>query len=273
LQGKGHKFEAPLILLNAEKIKAKLRYRSVHLDVLESVSSTNDYLKQFVSKNEKIMVCIAETQTKGRGRLHRSWHSPFGENIYLSMLFPFKKDIGELSGLSLVVGLAVCRAIESAVGIKGDCLKVKWPNDILADRKKLAGILIEIQAEFNGFRQVIIGIGMNVNMEKSSKKNISQLWSSLLKITNKSQNRNNLCAVLINSLIDYLEQFAFGGLSAFRDEWKKRDCLANTTISLRSNKEELQGVCLGINNQGHLLLQTANKGILTLFSGDTTLLR
>jgi len=273
LKGKGYRLESPLILLNPNKIKDKLHHRSVQLDILEKTDSTNDELKTFISQNKTMRVCIAETQTRGKGRLNRQWHSPFGENIYLSILYPFEKDVSELSGLSLVVGLAICQAIESVVDLKGNSLKVKWPNDIMVSQDKLAGTLIEIQAETNGFCQAIIGIGINVNMSKALKKDIGQPWSSLLKMTGQYQDRNSLCVSLIDALIDYLERFSSSSLSAFIEEWKKRDCLIHNTIAVISGNQQLEGICVGVNEQGHLLLKTANQVIQSCSSGDTTLLK
>jgi BirA family biotin operon repressor/biotin-[acetyl-CoA-carboxylase] ligase len=189
------------------------------------------------------------------------------------MLYPFAKDISELSGLSLVVGLAACQAIESGADLKGNQLKMKWPNDVLVSQQKLVGILIEIQAESNGFCQAIIGVGININMDESSKKDIQQRWTSLLKITGQYQDRNILCAKLIDSLIDYLKRFSLGGLPVFMEEWKKRDYLFNTPISVISGNKKQEGICVGINDQGNLLIEAANKNILTFFSGDTSLLK
>ena len=166
-KGKGYQLELPLTLLDPDKIKSKLRHRAIEIDVVEKVASTNDYLKQFMEKNKKIRVCLAEMQTQGKGRLDRQWYSPFGENIYLSMLCPFDKDLSELSGLSLVASLAICRALESMIDFKNHQLKVKWPNDILVNQRKLAGMLIEVQAESNRSCQVVIGVGINVNMLKN----------------------------------------------------------------------------------------------------------
>lgn len=273
VKGKGYRLESPLILLNHQKIKAQLRHQSVHFDVLEKIGSTNHYLEQFILQNKKIRACMAETQSQGKGRLHRQWYSPFGENIYLSVLCPFEKDISELSGLSLVTGLATCQALESTVKIKKHCLKIKWPNDIVIDHQKLAGILIEIQAESNGYCQVIIGIGVNVNMRQVPNKTFSQPWSSLFKMTRQSQDRNSLCAALIDTLIDYLERFSSGSWLKFVEEWKKRDSLVNTTIAVLTGDKKLKGICLGVNDRGHLLLKTEDQGILTVSSGDTTVLK
>lgn len=273
LKGKGYRLESPLILINPDKIKNNLDNSSVHLDILEKVGSTNDYLKKFTIQNNKMRVCIVETQIQGKGRLGRQWYSPFGENIYLSILYPFERDVSELSGLSLVVGLAICQAIESIVDLKDTPLKMKWPNDILIDQKKLAGILIEVQAETNGVCQAIIGVGINVNMSNASEKDIGQPWSSLLKVTGQHQDRNILCAVLIGMVIDYLERFSSSSLPAFIEEWKTRDCLTNNTIAVISGNQRLEGVCIGVNEQGRLLLKTANQVIQACSSGDTTLLK
>lgn len=272
-KGKGYRLESPLILLDTDQIKPRLRHRSVKLETLEKTASTNDYLKQFTRDNKKIVACLAEAQTTGKGRLHRQWHSPFAENIYLSLLCPFEKDISELSGLSLVVGLAVCRAIESKVDLQGKQLTLKWPNDILIDHYKLAGTLIEIQAESNGFCQVIIGIGVNINMHKALKKDIDQAWTSLFKITNQYIDRNILCPEIIDTLIDYLERFSSQGLLAFIREWQKRDCLADSVVSIVSGNKKSTGICTGINKQGHLTIKTEKGDTLTFSSGDTTLLK
>ncbi|MAZ78212.1 MAG: biotin--[acetyl-CoA-carboxylase] ligase [Legionellaceae bacterium] len=272
-KGKGYQLKKPLALLDNKKLASLLRHRSVKVETLEKVASTNDYLKQFTKDNDKIIACMSETQTKGKGRLQRQWHSPFGQNIYLSLLCPFEKDISELSGLSLVAGLAVCHAIESTIDLRGNQLKMKWPNDIFIDGRKLGGILIEIEAESNGFCQVVIGVGLNVNMEKALKREIDQSWASLLQMTEQYIDRNKLCAEIIDSIIDYFERFSSKGLAEYKSEWQKRDCLSNKNISVMSGNKKMTGACIGINNQGHLKIQDKSGKTSTLSSGDTTLLK
>lgn len=272
VKSKGYRLKSPLILLDPIKIQSQLRHHLDKLDVFEKTQSTNDDLKELINQNKTTSVCIAENQTQGKGRFIRNWYSPFGTNIYLSMLYQFEKDISELSGLSLVVGLATCKAIESSIDLKNTDLKVKWPNDIYIDQCKLAGILIEAQSEANGFCQVIMGIGINVNMADATK-NIDNPWTSLLKITKQYHDRNILCATLIDYLIDYLERFSAQGLIAFLDEWKKRDYLFNKKIAVISGKKKLKGICVGISDQGHLLLKTTNNNIQAISSGDATLLK
>jgi BirA family biotin operon repressor/biotin-[acetyl-CoA-carboxylase] ligase len=272
-KGKGYKLESPLALLNTKKLKSQLRHRSIKIEILEKIPSTNDFLKPLSRSNKEIIACFAEAQTTGKGRLHRQWHSPFAENIYLSVLCPFEKDISELGGLSLVAALAICHALESIIDLHEKRLNVKWPNDILIDGCKLAGTLIEIEAESNGFCQVIIGVGINVNMQKALKKDIDQSWISLSKLTNQYIDRNTLGAEIIDSLVDYLERFSSKGLASFKQEWQKRDCLTDAMVSVISGSRKEKGICLGINNQGHLKIKTETGDTLTLSSGDTTLLK
>ena len=273
IKGKGYQLNTPLLLLEKNKIQSRLRHPSVKVKILEKIASTNDYLKTLSEGNQDICVCLSETQTTGKGRLQRQWHSPFAENIYLSLLCPFEKDISELNGLSLIVGLAVCRAIESVVNVQDKILQIKWPNDILLEGKKLAGILIEIQAESNGFCQVIIGIGINVNMKRAGQNNIDQNWISLTNIVKKYLDRNLLIPEIIDTLIDYLEKFSSQGLLVFQNEWQQRDYLINSQISLASGNQIIAGLYSGINKYGHLRVKNKTGDVLTFSSGNATILK
>lgn len=271
VKGKGYLLKTPLILLDEKKIKSHLSYKKIQFEILPTLKSTNTYLRDSVGQNKNIRVCMAETQTHGKGRLNRKWYAPFGQNIYFSMSYPFQKDISELSGLSLVVALATCSAIATAVPACENKLLIKWPNDIVIDKNKIAGVLIEIQAESHGFCDVIIGIGINVNMSCANKKDINQPWSSLLNATGNHYDRNYLSATLINTLMGHLDRFATNGLGAFLKEWQAKDILLNQTVSLMSSNSIYKGVCIGINEQGHLLLKHSDNQIRVYSSGDTTL--
>ena len=133
------------VLLNEQKIKSGVPDFLGEIVVLDQIESTNDYFKDPKKRHEKPSVCIAEMQTKGRGRFDRLWHSPHFENVYFSLCYRFKKTVQALSGLSLIIGLAVCKTIETIIQLP-DILFIKWPNDILIDEKKIAGILVEIAA-------------------------------------------------------------------------------------------------------------------------------
>ena len=270
-KGKGYKLIEPLTLLDVKKITASLRHQSVKLHVLEKTPSTNEYLKSLTVNNINMIACLAETQTAGKGRLKRQWHSPFAQNIYLSLLCPFEKDISSLSGLSLVATLAACDAINRTLNFNDSMLTVKWPNDILINGRKLAGILVEIEAESNGFCQVIIGIGVNVNMQSASKKLIAEGFESLIKHHHGYIDRNELAQELIDTMIDYLERFSQKGFAYFLKEWQKKDCLYKRSISIVQAHNRINGLCLGINEQGLLNVKTEDGQIITCSSGDTSL--
>lgn len=265
---KGYALKNPLILLDRNKIKTQVTQK-IDLSLFESIASTNDYLRTLV-KPKGIKVCIAEQQTNGKGRLGRNWYSPFGKNIYLSCLFPFQKDLSELAGLSLVVSLAITAALKS-FGVS-ETLCVKWPNDVLYDGKKIAGNLIEIQAETHGVSTVIIGIGVNVNMLEDEKQ-IREPWISLQKILHDYIDRNLVCARLINELLAHLHEFSVNGFSVFAKHWAQTDCLTNRQITLHNLQKKIEGKSLGVNHQGNLLLQLSNGDIATFSSGDTSVLK
>ena len=272
VKGKGYYLKHPLVLLDDKKIKPYLHSSTLHLEVLEKVGSTNEKVKTLATHSKKPIVCLAETQTQGKGRLNRQWYSPFAQNIYLSLLYPVKKDVSELSGLSLICGLAICKATETTCHLS-QMLSVKWPNDIMADHKKLSGIVIEIQAESHGFCHVIIGIGININMQQVTKKEINQPWTSIYKLNAQYQNRNDLCVALINQLFIDLARFNHAGLTDFKQEWKKRDYLLGKLVKIKSGSTIFSGIGAGINEQGHLILNLKNGTKKSFSSGDATLLK
>ncbi len=275
IKGKGYALLEPLVLLDVNKIKKNVTSENVEFSIFENIDSTNEYLKSLKIKSVRnansIKICLSEQQSHGRGRLNREWYSPFGKNVYLSCLYHFQKDVSELSGLSLVVSLAVLKTLKS-YGIR-EHLYVKWPNDILYAGNKISGSLIEIQAETHGECQVIIGIGVNVNMMDDGYNHISQAWTSLQRILNVYVDRSELCARLINNLLVYLRQFDVNGLRAFIDEWKSADCLTNQDVTVKNINETIRGTVTGINDQGHLILQLEDGTLRAFSSGDTSIVK
>ncbi|MFZ4076791.1 MAG: biotin--[acetyl-CoA-carboxylase] ligase [Legionellaceae bacterium] len=272
LKGKGYRLTKPLYLLSADRIKGYLKTIEPVIHVLEKTTSTNDYLKTIKNEEHAWQVCIAETQTQGKGRWRRAWHSPFGQNIYLSLSYPIDQAVSALSGLSLVVALAAVSALESFYHLSSP-LQIKWPNDVVFDQKKLGGNLIELQAESYGAYHVILGLGLNINMACADPEVVDQAWTSFYALTGHIQDRNPLCAHLIDTLAVYLERFSRHGLSDFMVEWRRRDSLYDQSIEVHSNQKSWSGLACGINEQGHLKVKNS-AGLIELFaSGDTSLRR
>ncbi len=266
----GYALREPLSLLDKTKLKRLLPHKAIKLEIFESLPSTNDYLLANKT-SQKIQVCLAEQQTKGRGRFHRAWHSPFAQNLYFSVRYAFNTDISELGGVSLVASLAIAHTLNE-LKILPDTILLKWPNDIIYDHKKLAGNLVEVQAETHDLCQVILGIGINVNMSKAPAQHILQAWTSLRNITGQHFDRTTLAASLLNNLIIYLARFAESGLTTFVSEWQKYDALRDKKITLLVGEQSIKGVGCGINAQGHLLLKRDDTGKIQAFSaGETTI--
>lgn len=235
------------------------------ITVLPTVTSTNDFLKQ---QSPQLQLCVAEQQTAGRGRLGKQWSSPAEVNLYFSLLWPSQKKTTALNGLSLVVALSIVTVLEEKLGIN-KYLKVKWPNDIYWQEKKLAGILVELNAEQAQQQNIIIGVGLNVNMLQLP--DTPKPWTSLAFILNKTINRNPLLIALVKQLLVDLAVFEKKGLPHFLPIWFAWDYLLNTKITLQIADKKITGIAKGINEQGYLLLQDETSNIQAYASGSISL--
>lgn len=268
----GYRLLTPIKFLDEQLIRSELSQhffnKAINFHLLASLSSTNQFLKELPT-GQQIEVCAAETQTKGRGRFSRQWHSPFGENIYLSSRWNFNCDLSCLAGLSLIVSLAITATLkELAIS---EAIKIKWPNDILWHHKKLCGCLIEINAESNSKAEVIIGIGLNVNSAVDKRLLLDKPWSSLCEIKGVHFDRNILIGKLIMQLARHIEQFSLHGFSHFLATWQSLDYLAGKMITVSHPLGVLEGSATGINKFGQLLLLDKNDITHELSAGDTSL--
>lgn len=264
IKNKGYSLHEPLLLLDKEKIVHEIANPNIPIDIFESIDSTNNFLKKNLF-SEKRRIAISEYQTQGRGRMGRNWQSPFGKNIYLSLSYLFDKDVSELHGLSLVVGIAVINAIKE-IGITEPMLQLKWPNDGVYQGKKFMGNLVELLSESHGYTKAVIGIGINVNMDSNS--DIEQEWVSLKQIINKYIDRNILCISLIHNLNYSLEQFEKYGLTYFTNQWQELDSVKDSKISL--NNQQITGIAKGVDQFGNLLIDIGDGNIKNFSSGEVT---
>ncbi|MFA6037826.1 MAG: bifunctional biotin--[acetyl-CoA-carboxylase] ligase/biotin operon repressor BirA [Legionellales bacterium] len=257
--GRGYKIFDGLELLNQEKILAHMPHelaQKTQILLHAQTESTNSVLSEQLRKNtiDSGTVCLAEYQSQGRGRLGRTWVSPMGSNVYCSMAWQFNKGASTLMGLSLVAGLAVIHALNQ-LGAKN--IGLKWPNDIFWQNKKLGGILVEIAGDALGPCDVIIGIGLNVNMPRNIK--IDQAFSDLSHAMQRTISRNQLIAYMISALNDYLSGFEQTGFNGFLDEWLKYDILHNQAVKITQFDQILDGLVTGIDEQGQLKVNIAGE--------------
>lgn len=264
VKGKGYRLQDAIELLDEDKIRAGLTQRLDRLDILPSVDSTNTYLLERARDHMgKRYAVFAEKQEQGRGRRGRQWVSPFGKNIYLSLLVSFHGGIAALEGLSLVVAIAVERAL-ARLGIVD--IGLKWPNDVYANGKKLAGILLEVTGEYRDHCQVVIGVGLNLALSERDAQHIEQPWAQLSALA-PSLSRNEVAGALLDSLLQHVDAFAREGFAPHQQYWSERDVYHNQSVRLISANTEVRGVVKGVNRKGELLLHT-ERGMATFNAGE-----
>jgi len=274
VSGKGTRLKQMIELLESEVITSQLSSGTqcllAKLDLLDVCPSTNHHLLQQNSLKPLAngVVCMAEMQTMGRGRLGKTWVSPYGQNIYLSFIWNFKSGIAALSGLSLACGVAVCCALDE-LGVKGHGLK--WPNDILWQGKKLGGILVEIQGESQGGYSVVVGIGINYQMSSQASTDIDQPWVDVCTAAGDSIGRNKLAAKLIERVLGMLDGYEEKGLTPYVEQWNAFDCYKGSNVNIISGKKVTTGVAKGISSGGELILQKPDGAQQLIMSGEVSL--
>ena len=260
---RGYQLAAPLELLE----QGQLDTSPWPVSINHSLDSTNAEALRAVDRGATApFVVLAERQTAGRGRRGRQWVSPFAENIYYSLVLRMDGGMRQLEGLSLVVGLAVLSALRE-VGVSD--VGLKWPNDVLVNNKKIAGILLELVGDPADVCHVVLGIGINVNMRVASE--VDQAWTSVYLESGVAINRNVLVSKLNDSLRIYLKRHAESGFSAIQSEWEQNHLWQGREVSLIAGVHQVNGTVMGIDQQGALRMNV--NGEEKVFSGGELSLR
>jgi BirA family biotin operon repressor/biotin-[acetyl-CoA-carboxylase] ligase len=272
VHGRGYRLAGPIELLSETAITAGLpavvRARIGRLDILPEIDSTNRYLMTRIADGAAAGdVCLAEYQSAGRGRQGRQWLSPFAANIYLSLLWHFPAAVEGLAGLGLVVGVAV---LEACHDLGATAVRLKWPNDLVWQGRKLAGVLLELRSSAQGGSHVVIGIGLNVRMPGYGATAIDQPWTDLEQILSQPQSRNRVAAALLTQLIPALERFQQQGAAPFLARWRTFDDLLDRPISLHASGLVVDGIARGIDEYGALRVEH-NGRISNYLVGDVSL--
>ncbi|PIJ48082.1 biotin--[acetyl-CoA-carboxylase] synthetase [Erwinia sp. OLTSP20] len=265
LTGKGYSFSAPIQLLDEQRIRAQLNEGNV--SVIPVIDSTNQYLLENMTGLSPGAACVAEYQQAGRGRRGRQWFSPFGTNLHLSMYWRLDQGPAAAMGLSLVIGIVMAEVLQS-LGAKG--VRVKWPNDLYLNDRKLAGILVELTGKTGDAAHVVLGAGINLSMRLPEASVVDQGWINLQE-AGIDIDRNALAATLINQLRVSLAEFERVGLTPFIGRWAKLDNFLNRPVKLLIGEREVTGIARGIDNQGALLLD--QNGVITPWVGGEISLR
>ena len=273
LPGRGYRLAAPLDLLDAERILASLSSdagpRLEDLALFWVTDSTNRRLQSGPAPAPgKARACLAEFQTGGRGRRGRQWFSPLASGLCLSLSWRFDTPPSGITALGPAVG-AMLR--EVLAGPAADA-RLKWPNDIVTGRGKLAGLLLEVDGEAEGPLTVVVGIGINVSARPELPPgDAAALPPASLADSGQVPSRSRLAALVIDALVRGLRQFEVEGFAPFADRWAHWDAFRDRPVTVTvAGQPPRGGIARGVASDGALLLEAGGR-VEALYSGDVSL--
>ena len=260
--------------LDADAIRAALgEHATVRLEAFElfaEIASTNTYLMQGSAPAAgAIRVALTDNQVAGRGRHGKTWRSPPGSGVCLSMGYTFAARPDNLSALTLAIGLGVIEALER-VGINGVALK--WPNDLVADDGKLGGILTEAQALSGDAVHVVTGVGLNVDLPQEFGPGDEPEWAGrvvdLAGLAPGLPHMNTIAASLVDSLCGVYATYEQDGFAAFTPRWSARDWLRGRELTIDTPRRQLVGTGAGVADDGALLVDDGDGEVHRVSSGS-----
>jgi BirA family biotin operon repressor/biotin-[acetyl-CoA-carboxylase] ligase len=236
----------------------------------DEIESTNVEAKKLAAAGApEGTVVIAESQSAGRGRLGRRWTSPAGKGLLFSVLLRPPVSMADAHLLTLVAATAACDAIESLVSVP---MRIKWPNDLFIDDRKVGGILLEVAGEQDAIDWVVVGIGLNVNTEYSELPVALRRTAVSLKVAcGKPVDRSELLARLLLALEEAYLDAVRNGFSRILSQFRERDYLLKRCVSVQTRRGSVVGEAAGIDDKGALLVQLPHRHVQRFHSGDVTL--
>jgi len=232
----------------------------VNLVQLDECESTHKYMRENFANLQEWTVVAAESQTKGRGRHGREWLAPKGKNLCFNILLPTKNLKPEYYAPTTQIAAITLAGILREKGIDAS---IKWPNDILVNKHKICGIISELLPE----QSISLGIGLNVNTEKSDFANLDRLATSVYIETGKIFDKNAILQEFLHKFKANFEILQEKGLEPFIEEWRKMGCFTGHKAKIVDGDSVLEGIIEAVNNDGSLLFRT-EKGLKTVWSGD-----
>ena len=261
--------ESADVLTEAEiKSCMKSQWMGREVEFLQETDSTNTEARRLAEKGAKDgTLVVAEYQTAGKGRRGRSWTSPSGTGIWMSLVLRPGLEPACAPMITLLTGLAVSAGIEDYCGLKS---QIKWPNDLTLEGKKICGILTEMSADMEMIRYVVVGIGINVNIEAVPEE-IAYKATSLYLESGKKIKRSGMIACIMKRMEEYYERFLdTADLSCMLKEYEDRLVNMGRKVLVLAPKGEYQGVCLGINDDGELLVEREDGTVSRVMSGEVS---
>jgi BirA family biotin operon repressor/biotin-[acetyl-CoA-carboxylase] ligase len=272
VRGKGYRLAAPIEVLDARAIEARLAAEGsrVRLQVVDQVDSTSTRLLELAALGAPSGTCLAaEWQSAGRGRRGRHWIATLGGSLTFSLLWRFDRGAGHLGGLSLASGVAVARALAEC-GL--DRVQVKWPNDVVTELRKLAGILVETNGEIQGPTVAVVGVGVNYRLGEPAMERIDQPVADVAACASPAPSRSALLASLLSHLGRALDDFERQCFAGVRDEWRRLHAYQGREVRVVPPRDPAYDARVtDVAPDGALVVETADGRTLALASAEISL--
>ncbi|MCO5051207.1 MAG: biotin--[acetyl-CoA-carboxylase] ligase [Verrucomicrobiae bacterium] len=268
----GYRLVSAPDVLHADDLLARLGKTEAlgrDIRVFERTTSTNDIVEKLARDGVKEgVVVFAEAQTKGRGRLGRTWISPTRKGLWFSLLLRPKLRPQEATQLTVIAATAAARAIRAVTGLRPE---IKWPNDLLIGGKKVVGILTELSAEVDCVKHITLGIGVSVNLtEMEFPAELRKIATSLRMELGKPVERAELATAILRELdVDYA-RIRRGEFPALADEWEAQCATIGRQVTVEVGRRKIGGRAEALDAEGALLLRTEHGGLERIVGGDVT---
>jgi BirA family transcriptional regulator, biotin operon repressor / biotin---[acetyl-CoA-carboxylase] ligase len=259
-------------VLHADDLLSHLKSRVIGRDirVFEETTSTNDVVERLARDGVKEgVVVFAESQTKGRGRLGRKWISPARQGLWFSILLRPQLRPTSVTQLTIAAATALFRAVYSQTGVKPE---IKWPNDILIDGKKVAGILTELSAEPDKVKYIILGVGVDVNLSATDfPPELRKIATSLRVEAGQKINRAELAVKILQELDKDYQRVCSGQFESVANEWEEHCSTIGHNVTINIGDRKIQGCAESLDTDGALLIRTQHGHLERIIGGDVTL--
>lgn len=274
--GRGYCLSSSIELLDQDLLEQDIaRTTEFDLDRFElftELASTNRHLlEKPPSRVKALTACVAEYQRAGRGRRGRSWNTPLGAGLCLSVGWRYAETPDRLAALTLAAGVVVRRVIARTANVE---IGLKWPNDLVHDGRKLGGILVELSAESHGQCHVVVGLGLNLQVPAALLSALSDWPRGAIDLSRIQQNgcvsRHELCAALLRELGILLAEYPSAGFGSYIDDWREADQLCGQRVEIRDADGVAVGTARGIDDDAALIIEPEPGRIRRVISGDVT---
>jgi len=267
--GKGYWLPGGLDLVNEKELVNSISDKDAYVRVFSCIDSTNQHMLDYGDiEDMRWGVCVAEMQTRGRGRRGRQWLSSYGRNIQMSIGVALNMPMADVSGLSLAAGVVLAQYLQDS-GVQDGALK--WPNDIHINGKKVAGLLLEVKGEAEGPVKAVLGVGLNLDMSETVNGSINQPFTDIKSHLNSGlSSRTTMVADLTERLYLAIQEYQQKGLARFLELWTRYDLYLGQSVEITSAANKSQGIYRGLDEQGRLLLETG-ESVKVFSAGEVSL--